>query len=175
MTVYLDMDGVIADFFGKLEDDFGADHWKDIKNIERCLNEIRNTDFFYQIPAFAEAADIVELVKEHSDGDWGICSSPLRDDHYNSAFWKRKWLTIHGFLPDDLEKLIFTSNKHKYAISRLSGKPNVLIDDKPSNINAWEQAGGIGIRFQCNKDDLEYLDDQLIDVFRMHEGRMYFE
>ena len=31
MTVYLDMDGVIADFFGKLEDDFGADHWKDIK------------------------------------------------------------------------------------------------------------------------------------------------
>ena len=78
-------------------------------------------------------------------------------------------------MPDDLEKLIFTSNKHKYAISRISGKPNVLIDGQPSNINAWEQAGGIGIRFQCNKDDLEYLDDQLIDVFRMHDGRMYYE
>ena len=67
MTVYLDMDGVIADFFGKLEDDFGADHWKDIKNIERCLNEIRNTDFFYEIPAFAESADIfVESAKQMS-------------------------------------------------------------------------------------------------------------
>jgi len=167
MTVYLDMDGVIADFFGKLEDDFGADHWKDIKNIERCLNEIRNTDFFYEIPAFAESADIVQLVKDLSDGDWGICSSPLRDDHFNSAFWKRKWLTIHGFLPDDLEKLIFTSNKDKYAISRLSGKSNILIDDKPSNIIAWENAGGIGIRFQCNKDDVEYLEAQLIDALRM--------
>ena len=167
MTVYLDMDGVIADFFGKLEEDFGADHWKNIKSIERCLNEIRNTDFFYEIPAFAESADIVQLVKDLSDGDWGICSSPLRDDNYNSAYWKRKWLTIHGFMPDDLEKLIFTSNKHKYAISRLSGKSNILIDDKPSNIIAWENAGGIGIRFQCNKDDVEYLEEQLIDALRM--------
>jgi hypothetical protein len=57
----------------------------------------------------------------------------------------------------------------------LSGKPNILIDDKPSNIIAWENAGGIGIRFQCNKDDLEYLDDQLTDVFRMHDGRMYYD
>ena len=158
MTVYLDMDGVIADFFGGLERQFGVDHWKNIKNIERCLNEIRNTDFFYQIHPFDNAADIVDAARFFSKGDWGICSSPLRGDMFNSAYWKRKWLENCDMMPTDLEKLIFTGNKHKYAISRITGKPNILIDDKPSNILSWEKAGGIGIRFQNNKDDFrEYL------------------
>ncbi len=161
MTVYLDMDGVIADFFAKLEEWNGVDHWKSIKNIERSLNEIRSTDFFYEIEQFPESDQVVELVREVSNGDWGICSSPLRGDEYNSAYWKRCWLIQHGYMPDDLEKLIFTHNKEQHAISRLTGEPNILIDDKLSNIVEWEKAGGIGIRFQCNEDDVEYLEEQL--------------
>ena len=155
MTVYLDMDGVIADFFGKLEEDFGADHWKNIKSIERCLNEIRNTDFFYEIPAFAESADIVQLVKDLSDGDWGICSSPLRDDNYNSAYWKRIWLERMNLMPNDLDDLVFTEHKHKFTKDPVDRRPNILIDDKPENIDNFRLAGGIGIRYQANQDDLE--------------------
>jgi alpha-D-ribose 1-methylphosphonate 5-phosphate C-P lyase len=51
--------------------------------------------------------------------------------------------------------MIFTGNKHKYAINPLTRKPNILIDDKPENIQRWIKAGGIGIRFQANEDDLE--------------------
>ena len=51
--------------------------------------------------------------------------------------------------------MIFTSNKHKYAISPLTRRPNILIDDKPENISRWNEAGGIGIRYQANEDDLE--------------------
>ena len=58
----------------------------------------------------------------------------------------------------DVDQCIFTSNKHKYAWSPLTGQPNILIDDKPENIMRWTQAGGIGIRYQANEDDLkEYL------------------
>ena len=35
MIIYLDMDGVLADFFGRLEEKFDVTHWKDIKDIER--------------------------------------------------------------------------------------------------------------------------------------------
>ena len=164
-TCYLDMDGVIADFFGKLAEEFDSDHWKSIKNIERSLNEISNTDFFYRIEPFPETPEIVKAVKDWSEHNWGICSSPLRNDHYNSAFWKRKWLTLHDCMPDDIEKLIFTGNKHKYAIDRLTGEPNVLIDDKLSNIIKWQEAGGIGIRFQTNEDDVDYLEERLKEIY----------
>lgn len=160
MTVYLDMDGVIANFFEALATRNGVSHWKSIKDIEKALVDIWSTGFFNTIDEFPESADIIEMVKKESDGDWGICSSPLRGDMMNSAYWKRVWLTDRGWLPE-IEKLIFTGNKHKYAVNRLSGKPNILIDDKPDNIRRWEDAGGIGIRFQCDQDDFEYLQAEL--------------
>lgn len=160
MTVYLDMDGVIANFFQALADRNGVSHWKSIKDIEKALVDIWGTDFFYQIDEFPESDDIVKLVKSVSGGDWGICSSPLRGDMMNSAYWKRVWLDDRNWVPD-IEKLIFTGNKHKYAVNRLTGKANILIDDKPDNIRRWNDAGGIGIRFQCDQDDIEYLEDEL--------------
>lgn len=165
MTVYLDMDGVIADFFGGLAKKYDVDHWKSIQDKEVALAKLANTDFFYQIPTFREDVGpkrsgaclsqvIVNFVKEISDGDWGICSSPLRGDHNNSAYWKRRWLEDKGFMPS-VEKCIFTANKHKYAWSMLDHLPNILIDDRPQNIIKWENAGGIGILFQTDQNDIE--------------------
>ena len=177
-TIYLDMDGVIANFFKSFADKNNVDHWKSIKEKDKALNELVGTDFFYHIPTFREdrngvignhgaclSSEIVNFVKEISEGNWGICSSPLRGDHNNSAYWKRRWLEDRGFMPE-VENCIFTSNKHKYAINRLTGLPNILIDDKIDNIKRWEQAGGIGIRFQCDKDDLdEYLFEEIRNVY----------
>ena len=50
MTVYLDMDGVIADFFGAVEKLYGVDHWKSIKHRDGIFVELRNTDFFNTLP-----------------------------------------------------------------------------------------------------------------------------
>ena len=111
MTVYLDMDGVIADFFGCLASKYNVDHWKSIKNINKTLADIANTTFFYDIPPFEETEEIVNLVKKYSGGDWGICSSPLRGDEYNSSYWKRTWLVEGNMMPDDWEKCIFTHTK----------------------------------------------------------------
>ena len=166
MTVYLDMDGVIADFFSGLELKYGVDHWKSIQDREIKFKELANTDFFNTIPIFREdrgprragasiSCEIVRHVDYISEGDWGICTSPLRGDEMNSAYWKRRWLENKRYMPPLVENLIITSNKHKYAWNSITRKPNILIDDKPENIKRWKEAGGIGIRFQTNEDDLE--------------------
>lgn len=154
MTVYLDMDGVIADFFGGIEELHNVDHWKDIGSKDKIISSIKHTDFFYDLEKFSTTNKLVEFVKNISNGDWGICSSPLEGDFNNSSYWKRRWLEKHNIMPQ-VEKCIFTDYKHEFAWSPLSGLPNILIDDKPANIKKWIDAGGIGIRYQANQDDLE--------------------
>lgn len=169
--IYLDMDGVIADFFGGIEKQFNVNHWKSLQWKEEVFVKLRYTDFFNTLDTFKDweikpdtpidkSRDIVYNVQKYAKEagiGWGICSSPMRGDHNNSMYWKRVWLERMGFMPL-VENCIFTSNKHKYAMSEIDSRRNILIDDKPSNIDRWEKAGGIGIRFQCNEDDLkEYL------------------
>ena len=159
MTVYLDMDGVLADFFKGLEDYYKVRHWKQIIDKEKSIQALQGTDFFNTLDVFETSQELVDFVK--STGDWGICSSPLRGDRDNSAYWKRVWLTEKQFLPE-VDKLIFTGQKENFATDKIDGKPNILVDDKPSNIKKWVAAGGIGIRYQANEDDLEeYLFEEI--------------
>lgn len=159
MTVYLDMDGVLADFFKGLEQFYNVKHWKQIQDKEKSILALAGTDFFNTLDVFETSQELVDFVK--STGDWGICSSPLRGDRDNSAYWKRVWLTEKQFLPE-VNKLIFTGQKENFAVDKIDGTPNILVDDKPSNIKRWNEAGGIGIRYQANEDDLvEYLFEEI--------------
>ena len=164
MTIYVDMDGVIADFFGGLEKFYNVPHWKDIQNKNKTIAELKGTDFFYQLEPFSTSKKLISFVNIVSQGDWGINSSPLRGDRDNSVYWKRRWLEKHDMMPN-VHNLVFTSTKEKYAWSVLDGMPNILIDDKPENIKRWQDKGGIGIRYQANQDDLkEYLFVEIKDA-----------
>lgn len=164
MTLYLDMDGVIANFFDAFAEKFGKSHWKMIQDKEKSIAALRGTDFFNTLEEFPTSQALIDFAR--STGDWGICSSPLTGDRDNSAYWKRVWLTDKGWLPD-IDKLIFTGMKEKYATDKLDGTPNILVDDKPSNIDRWIKNGGIGILYQANENDLEeYLLENLRKVLK---------
>lgn len=160
MTIYLDMDGVIADFFGGLEKKYNTDHWKKIPHKEKAIADLAGTDFFNVLEKYETSDELVKFVQEVSGGDWGICSSPLRGDRDNSAFWKRTWLTRMGYLPE-IENLIFTGQKENFAVDKIDGTANMLIDDKPDNINRWIEKGGIGILYQANQDSFEELKETI--------------
>ena len=47
--IYLDMDGVIADFFKALEKRYNVKHWKEV-DMEQSVSDLKGTDFFGHIP-----------------------------------------------------------------------------------------------------------------------------
>ena len=163
MKIYLDMGGVLAAFFKGFANHFGKDHWKQIQNKEKSIQELQGTDFFNTLDTFPSTVELVNFVKNLVGDDWGINSSPLRGDRDNSAYWKRVWLTKHGIMPK-VENLIFTGRKEQYAMDKIDGTPNVLIDDKPDNVGRWIAKGGIGIRYQANQDSLVTLKQKLIGI-----------
>jgi 5'(3')-deoxyribonucleotidase len=166
-TIYLDMDGVLADFFEALARFYNVDHWKEINNKEKSVLALKGTDFFYTLDPFETTFELISHVAEISADNWGICSSPLRGDRDNSAYHKRRWLESHDIMPD-LDKLIFTGMKEKYATNHIDGSSNILIDDKPTNIQSWEAKGGVGILYQANENDLEEeLFTKLEEVYTM--------
>ena len=155
--VYLDMDGVLADFFGGVEKLYGVSHWKELtadksKDLKKeVIDRITGTDFFATLPKFPTADGLIDLVKKFTGGTFSINTSPLRGDHENSGKYKKVWISNNIEAPAEI---IVTGRKETYAKDKASGTPNILIDDRPVNIQKWQAAGGYGILYQANRDPL---------------------
>jgi 5'(3')-deoxyribonucleotidase len=156
-VVYIDMDGVLADFFGGVEKLYGVQHWKDLSKDNKLdlkqevINRITGTDFFATLPEFPTADQLITMVKKFTGGTFSILTSPLRGDHEISSKYKKLWIGQHIENP---EQTIITGRKESYAKNKASGTPNILIDDRPVNIERWQGAGGYGILYQANRDSL---------------------
>jgi 5'(3')-deoxyribonucleotidase len=146
--IYVDMDGVLADFFGDWAKLMGVDSFRDIKDVNAALEKIKDTkDFWLNLPVTDNAKPLLELIKKVK-GEYSICSSPLPGDK-NSEPHKREWIKKHlAFFPP--KEIIITHDKAKYA-TQPDGTSNILIDDYGVNINAWEAAGGIGFKHKDHK------------------------
>ena len=149
--IYVDMDGVLADFFGEWAKLMDVDHFSDINkqhDINDALQKIRDTDdFWLKLPILPEAKNLFNLIKQVR-GEYSICTSPLADDP-NSEKHKRTWVEKNlAFFPP--KEVHVTHNKPQFATAK-DGTPNILIDDYGVNINAWEAAGGIGFKYKDHK------------------------
>jgi len=145
--VFVDMDGVLADFFGEWNKLIGKS-WRKVTDIEPELQKIRDTeDFWLDLPMLPKAKNLLGMIRELK-GSYTILSSPLPDDP-NSEPHKRQWIDKYlSFFPP--EKVIITHNKTPYATNS-DGSPNILIDDFGPNVNKWEAAGGVGFKHKDHK------------------------
>ena len=152
--VYVDMDGVLADFFSEWAKMAGVKtgNYKDIPpaNVDPTLDKMIGTDFFAQLPKFPTADKLIQMIINHY-GSYKILSSPLRNDHENSKKHKIDW--IGRKLKIKPEETIISSNKGAYA-TQPDGTPNILIDDLGRNIQNWMNNGGLGIKYQADEDPL---------------------
>ena len=146
--LYLDMDGVQADFFKSWARFAGVNDYKDIEDTEASIEKLASNGpefiyrFFRDLPTLRGGLRVIDWLQEH-DIPYTILSAPLRYEHQASIMGKREWLDKHHVGAS--ESAIFASDKSKYATDS-EGRPNVLIDDFGKNTIPWDNAGGIGIK-----------------------------
>lgn len=159
--VYVDLDGVLADFFAEMAKSaaYPVTHWKgmDQRDIQRVFTEIKGTYFFRDLPKYPQTNTLLQSIINIA-GNFSILSSPLAGDEEHCEKMKRLWVKEN--IPMDVEEVIITHDKTKYA------KGNILIDDYHVNIAKWEAAGGFGIKFQANEQPLSDVLIPLLTLFK---------
>ena len=146
--IFIDMDGVLVDFFDAWAKLMGKKNFRDIKDIDKGLQAIRDKDdFWLKLRPTPNAGKLLALVRKLK-GSYTILSSPLADDPRSEPH-KRMWVekNLKQFPP---KAVIITGNKAKYA-QQSDGTPNILIDDFGQNIDKWNAAGGIGVKHKDHK------------------------
>ena len=162
-TVYVDMDGVLADLFNHVGAIHDVEHYNQMTD-KQWEDFFQNTDayhLFRDIPAFPTSNKLVQIVKSMFGG-YRILSSPLSFDRAGSIKGKREWLAKN--ISDPPDSIVFEHEKFKYA--KTGNVPNILIDDFRKNVTAWNAAGGIGIKYQADENSLNELVQELSKVLK---------
>jgi hypothetical protein len=148
--LYLDMDGVQADFFGAWAQKHGVSSYKEIPRREEDIEVLANSSaenvyqFFKDLKPLTGGMRIVMWLKDNKI-PYTVLSAPLRGP-FSSASVKAKKDWLDEFNPGTSSDAIFTSAKFKYAMQ--DGEPNVLVDDYGKYLDAWSGAGGIAVKHE---------------------------
>lgn len=167
--LYLDMDGVQADFFTQWARLHDKRSYKDIGDRdarEASIGEINARgarfvhEFFRTLPALQGGLELVSWIKRNQI-PFTVLSAPLRGNEAASIAGKREWLDKYN--PGTSNTAIFTGEKYQFA--QRGGQPNVLVDDFKKYVNAWREAGGTGILYRDNQVDS--VIDQLSKIYQV--------
>jgi len=147
--IWIDLDGVMADFQKKLIEIFGPNYkelstnaqWKRLQEEDHLflhLNEIEDAQSLLSsiIKIAAEYCCDLEFLTALPYSTGNLLTS--RDD-------KILWVKRHLSITIPVQTIIGGTNKYKFASSG-----DILIDDTQRNLGPWETAGGIGILHESN-------------------------
>lgn len=146
--IFLDMDGVQADFEQPWLDLLGVKHLDHVEDRDEAIKVLSHSnakyvyEFFRGLQPLPGGLELINWLK-FSRLPYTILSAPLRGPYSDASIkGKKEWL--RRYHPGTVEDAIFMNDKYKYAMH--NGVPNVLIDDYDKQINNWNKAGGIGIK-----------------------------
>ncbi len=135
MTIFVDMDGVVADFDGHYERHFGVrpTRWPEPDNVN--WNRIKETpDFYRTIPLLPGAQDLVRYVDEVGEGCSFLTGVPISVNAAPNQ--KIEWANMHfpGF------PIICCPAKDKWMHGT---HRDILIDDYLRYRIDWINMGGV--------------------------------
>ena len=172
MKVFLDMDGVLVDFFTGVNEIFNITkpphkyNWFEDYNVTRDqLNKVCGARFFSNLDWMSDGREIEEVVRrKFGSENIYLVTLPMP----NSESWKGKvnWVNKHL---SHYNKRFTISTAPK---SLLAGPNTLLIDDKDENIAEFVAAGGKGIlvprlwnkNYDCQRSALDYVEHKLDEI-----------
>jgi hypothetical protein len=161
--VFLDMDGVLSDFFGGVAALFhrpvgSLGHGEyDMTKVLECTPyelhaRITQAPYFWRdLAPYPWAAELVALFDFSRTGGAFILSTPWPND---AASWAQKveWCWTHFSIPAD--RVILTLG-HKYL---LAGRGRLLIDDRVDECLRWRALGGRAVEFPAHHNHVRLPD-----------------
>lgn len=163
--LFIDMDGVLADFdkhylhvFGESPEDSDAKHksllWK---NINGHMGE-----FFAEMPQINGAGMLLNkarLLRFFGNVAEVYFLTAAGDSAFDRVSReKRKWLKEHF---GQYDFMMLTTRKGVDKAAFVQDEGDILIDDMEKNCAAWEAAGGIAIRFKNAEQAIAELKEVL--------------
>ena len=139
--IYLDMDGVIADFVKRYKELYHMEPREAEKNkkFDHYFNEFIDTNQFATLDLMPGAMQGIEFLRKASVPTQ-ILSSTANEERYD-AISKQKmiWLQTHGIT---FNPIFVPGKQYKY---KYAAPDTIIIDDTESVIDDWKKAGGIAI------------------------------
>ncbi|MCK5601226.1 hypothetical protein KAR91_05135, partial [Candidatus Pacearchaeota archaeon] len=141
-VIYMDMDGVIADFDQGYKDIFNRNSRKEDR-FTLGQNILTMPNFFRYLPIQEQGLELLDYLK----------------DHYKIVFLTTPMKEIESCRRDKIDwvldnlgeyDVIFSNSKADHVVSHES----ILIDDMNYNLQAWREAGGTAIKFPQKLDKI---------------------
>ncbi|HDS1578422.1 TPA: hypothetical protein QEL15_000443 [Stenotrophomonas maltophilia] len=137
-TIYVDLDGVMADFDAAFPALFGLDH-RLLADDEMWGHINNHPSFFRDLPPMHGAVEFFHSIHHLNPV---ILTSCPKSNYPLAAMQKRQWVREH--LSATCLVLPVLGGRHKPLFMHQPG--DILIDDFKENCDAWTAAGGVAIR-----------------------------
>lgn len=161
--VYLDIDGVLADFEKGVEQQYSK-RYIDFTKEERTdfWTNIGNVDFYELLEIIPEGLSLLEQLLNNNVNICLMTSTGSTVDHIKVGKKKLNWIynTLHYNVP---VCLVTPGTKHHHV-----GPTSILIDDRAIETNAWTQHGGIAYLFKESEENNNFIVQSILNTLGMN-------
>lgn len=157
--IYIDMDGVVADFEKAVIDKTGSTIAEHIE--AKQWDVVKKTFMCYDTFISLEPMPLMDVLKNHV-GKFKILTATgyINEDDVKKA--KLEWLCNHleGFDERDFKAVPKSHEKAEYAVDI----DDILVDDREKSIRPWTSEGGTGILFTNSEYEIRAVNRLLESV-----------